>query len=362
MKRTVLCGVATIALIAGTAAFGQTSQPNAQNQDQRQQGAQQAPKKDQQGSQAQQNPAQQGQTGGQAQQGNQQQGNQPKAGQAQQGQNPQGGQAQQGNQQGGQAAKQGDQQGGQAAKQGNQSGQTQQGQAQQPTSPQGGQAQQGSQPAQQNAQQPQNQQNAQQPAQTQQNRQAASVQLDQQQQTRISAAIKSQHVRPLKNVNFSLSVGTRVPSSVTFATLPADVVAIVPQYRGYSYFVASNEIVIVDPGTREIVTVLPYSSGRVSAGVSERSGASNRLQFSSEQRASIRKHVSEGRAPVHRQTRSKVRYEVGRALPAEVEISEFPEVVYTEVPTLRSYRYAPIDSGGLAVIEPRGRRVIEIIE
>ena len=68
-------------------------------------------------------------------------------------------------------------------------------------------------------------------------------------------------MRPINSVNFSLSVGTAVPRDIRVQTLPADVVEVVPQNRGYSFFVVRDEIVIVEPSTYQIVTVLPRTGG-----------------------------------------------------------------------------------------------------
>jgi hypothetical protein len=58
-------------------------------------------------------------------------------------------------------------------------------------------------------------------------------------------------------VNFSLSVGTRVPrEGVEFRTLPTEVVTIYPQWRGYKFIVVHDEIVVIDPNTYEIVEVI----------------------------------------------------------------------------------------------------------
>ena len=59
------------------------------------------------------------------------------------------------------------------------------------------------------------------------------------------------------DANFDISVGTRIPRSVHFVTLPSEIVSIVPQYRGFNYFLVEDEIVIVDPRTLEIVAVIP---------------------------------------------------------------------------------------------------------
>jgi hypothetical protein len=85
----------------------------------------------------------------------------------------------------------------------------------------------------------------------------ASVQLSQDQRSRIGTVIgKSSSARVTTNVNFNVSVGTRVPRDVHFAVLPADVVEIVPQYEGYDYVVVGEQILIIDPTDMEIVAII----------------------------------------------------------------------------------------------------------
>jgi hypothetical protein len=77
------------------------------------------------------------------------------------------------------------------------------------------------------------------------------------QRTKITTVIKEQHVQPVTNVNFSISVGTRVPrSGVTFHPLPAEIVTIYPQWRGYEYILVRDQILVIDPRTGEIVDVI----------------------------------------------------------------------------------------------------------
>jgi len=47
----------------------------------------------------------------------------------------------------------------------------------------------------------------------------------------------------------SQAVGTVVPRDVRFQPLPPDVVEVMPQYRGYNFFVVRNDIAIVDPSS-----------------------------------------------------------------------------------------------------------------
>jgi hypothetical protein len=58
------------------------------------------------------------------------------------------------------------------------------------------------------------------------------------------------------NVNFSISVGTRVPRTVSFHPVPTQLVTIYPDWQGYEYFLVGDQIVVVNPRTLEIVAVL----------------------------------------------------------------------------------------------------------
>ncbi|WP_439405422.1 DUF1236 domain-containing protein [Bradyrhizobium sp. DASA03076] len=189
------------------------------------------------------------------------------------------------------------------------------------------------------------------------------VKLDRQQETKISASISHLNVRPLTNVNFSLNVGTVVPRDVQLATLPPDVVEIVPQYRGYSFALVKDEIVIVDPATYKIVTVLPYS-GQSTATTTTTTRERSASKFSDRDREVIRKHVKARpeRSEV-RTTGSTARTEihVGDRVPDSVEVEEFPSTVYQDAPGLRDYRYIHRDTRTY-VVEPHERRVIEEVE
>ncbi len=84
----------------------------------------------------------------------------------------------------------------------------------------------------------------------------AAAKLSTEQRTQITTVIRSQHVQPLNNVNFTISVGTRVPREVRFHPLPREVVTIYPEWRGYEFVLVNNQIVVVDPRTFEIVAIL----------------------------------------------------------------------------------------------------------
>lgn len=58
------------------------------------------------------------------------------------------------------------------------------------------------------------------------------------------------------NVNFNVSVGTTVPTSVRVVAVPSTLIEIYPEWRGHMYFIVNDEIIIVDSRHR-IIAVLP---------------------------------------------------------------------------------------------------------
>ena len=84
----------------------------------------------------------------------------------------------------------------------------------------------------------------------------AGAKLSTEQRTKITTVIRDQHVAPVNNVNFSISIGGRVPRDVSFHPLPAEVVTVYPEWRGYEFFLVRDQIIVVNPRTLEIVAVL----------------------------------------------------------------------------------------------------------
>ncbi len=80
--------------------------------------------------------------------------------------------------------------------------------------------------------------------------------LKPEQRTEITRTITRTEVKRV-DADINVSVGVAIPSTVELHVLPANVVTIVPQFRGYRYFVlADGRIVIVDPDTFMVVTIL----------------------------------------------------------------------------------------------------------
>jgi hypothetical protein len=84
---------------------------------------------------------------------------------------------------------------------------------------------------------------------------AGSARLSTEQRTKITTVIRQHKVEPTR-LNVSVRVGTRIPDSVHFYPMPTEVVDIYPEWRGFNYILVGDQIVVVDPGTHEIVAIL----------------------------------------------------------------------------------------------------------
>jgi Protein of unknown function (DUF1236) len=177
------------------------------------------------------------------------------------------------------------------------------------------------------------------------------AQLSEQQQTRVRETVLKQRGGRVTNVNFSVTVGTRVPRSVQLAVLPAAVIEVVPAYRSYRYVVVRDDIVIVDPGTYEIVYVLP---GR---GTTAGGGGPAALSLTDEQIAFVLRNIdlkSDSRLGIGG-------ISVGATLGREVQLREFPAVVVEKLPELRSYRFV-VHENDVAFVDSRDSKVVLVKE
>jgi peptidoglycan hydrolase-like protein with peptidoglycan-binding domain len=116
----------------------------------------------------------------------------------------------------------------------------------------------------------------------------SNVRLSVEQRTKIRQTVLSRSDVPrVDRVNFSISVGTVVPSHVRIVEVPPALIEIHPQWRGYSYFVVQEEIVIVDRDHRIVATVpTSGSSAQIDSGqgsVSVSQGGQGSVSFSQEE-------------------------------------------------------------------------------
>jgi hypothetical protein len=87
---------------------------------------------------------------------------------------------------------------------------------------------------------------------------AGAAKLSTEQRTQITTVFKQQKVERVEpsRLNISISVGTRVPSTVRYHPIPQEVITIYPEWRGFDYILVGDQIVVLDPRSHEIVAIL----------------------------------------------------------------------------------------------------------
>jgi len=196
-------------------------------------------------------------------------------------------------------------------------------------------------------------------AQTARTDRAGAVSLSTDQRTRINEVIARERVNSVTNVNFSVSVGSTIPRSVHVFDVPREIVTINPEFRGKKFVVVRDEIVIVEPSTHKIVSVIPRS-GRGTSGTtgSVQQTTSSKLQLAPEKRRIIRETVIKEQAAPRC---ADLTLSVGAEVPRTIQINPLPDVVLREVPEIRSYEFC-IKDNDVVLVDPGEHRIVEVID
>jgi outer membrane biosynthesis protein TonB len=177
------------------------------------------------------------------------------------------------------------------------------------------------------------------------------VAINQAQEKQIVTALKRQRIR---STDVSVKLGAIAPPNVRLGAVSADIVAVLPQFRGYSFFTTGDELVIVEPTDKKVVALVPLNTTQT-ASRPERdrsSDSSERTDRSSEraersERSSERTERSVSRSSSRRESKRET---VGADIPSEEEILNAPVVRSGRAAT----RIEPDD--GTVVIERRHHR------
>jgi hypothetical protein len=151
--------------------------------------------------------------------------------------------------------------------------------------------------------------------------------------------------------NVDVRVGAPIPESVRFEPLPIEIIAVYPQFRGYDYVMRGDEIVIIEPRTREVVEIIG-GEGRAAA---ERYPRYQR--FSREQDEIFRRDI-------HVERNARVDFDEGRMdrVPDTIVLEPLPPDVVEAVPDVREYRYFVDLNDHIVVVDPRTHEIVDIID
>ena len=74
-------------------------------------------------------------------------------------------------------------------------------------------------------------------------------------ETSFQSHVTTANVTPAM-LDTELAVGATVPENVTLNPVPPEIIASAPELEGHEFFVVDDRIHVVDPETRQIVTII----------------------------------------------------------------------------------------------------------
>lgn len=220
--------------------------------------------------------------------------------------------------------------------------------------------------------------------------QRGGVQLNPRQESRVRDIIEQRGGNRISRNEFDARIGAIAPPNVVFAPLPPDVVSIVPQYRGYDYVQVENEIAIIDPSDRRVVSMLdvggpaPYGSGYSGyeeregryggGGYERREGGRQAQRYGRRERGEAYGYAPRVRLDarqertlyrgVMRQARENLRQvcvHVGDRVPDSVDLAPVPRNVALDAPDVERYDYFVLNDQ-VVLVDPDSHVVVDIIE
>jgi hypothetical protein len=210
--------------------------------------------------------------------------------------------------------------------------------------------------------------------------QAGRVRLGARERGQIRQIIEQRGGQRLSPNAFDLRVGVIAPPNVAFAPLPPDVIALAPQFQGYNYAMVGDDIAIIDPSSREIVSVLDesgpppatygyeereeyrggYQGRELRGALRERRGEvygyAPRVRLDNRQERALYRGIMSEPRPNLRQ----VCVRVGERVPESVDIEPVPRSIAAEAPDVERFEYFVLNDQ-VVLVDPDTRIVADII-
>lgn len=221
--------------------------------------------------------------------------------------------------------------------------------------------------------------------------QRGGVQLDTRQESRVRNIIEQRGGNRISRNEFDARIGAIAPPNVVFAPLPPEVVSIVPQYRGYDYVMVEDEIAIIDPSDRRVVSMLDvggpmpggsgyeeregrYGGGGYERRESGRYGQAQRGGYGRRERGEAYGYAPRVRLDarqertlyrgVMRQARENLRQvcvHVGDRVPDSVDLAPVPRNIALDAPDIERYDYFVLNDQ-VVLVDPDSHVVVDMIE
>jgi hypothetical protein len=163
----------------------------------------------------------------------------------------------------------------------------------------------------------------------------------------------SSNVNVAMNIGVAINVGVIIPANVTLEPLAPEVVTLVPEFRGYDYVVVQDEVIIVEPSSRQVVEIIRRTNDLAS-----RAGPATEITLTDAQQQLLIESIrGENLAPAQVADLAN-----GATVNAGVELAPMPQAVVAQVPTIERYRVFVTNNGGVALVDPDTRTVVDVIE
>ena len=179
------------------------------------------------------------------------------------------------------------------------------------------------------------------------------VHISQENASRVAEAPMS--TAPEQNANVNVEAGALLPGNLELRALPTAVVSLVPEYRGFEYVVAGNEILFVQPSTRKVVEIIRQDR---MAQAPENPDHRTRLSLSDAQRRMLLDSVRGEKLP----EAQIAELSDGETIPQDIELEPLPSTIVVQIPTIEHYRVLMVPGDRVVLVDPQTRAVIDIVE
>lgn len=155
----------------------------------------------------------------------------------------------------------------------------------------------------------------------------------------------------IHRAGFDHRIGHRIGRDIRLWAIPAAVFGYFPYYEGYSYFVAGDDLCIVDPRTYTVVDVVErtyWNTGRPQVAGLDLSGQEVTL-------------VRESIPPDYPDAGLNLRLALGASIPPGAQLDEFPAILLDRVPRLAEYRFV-VAQDQIVIVRPSDREIAMVID
>ncbi|RTL71261.1 MAG: DUF1236 domain-containing protein [Hyphomicrobiales bacterium] len=155
----------------------------------------------------------------------------------------------------------------------------------------------------------------------------------------------------IHRAGFDHRIGHRISRDIRLWAIPAAVFGYFPYYEGYSYFVAGDDLCIVDPRTYTVVDVVErtyWNTGRPQVAG---------LNLTGQEIVLVRESIP----PDYPDAGLNLRLALGATIPRDAQLDEFPAILLDRIPRLAEYRFV-VDRDQIVIVRPADREIAMVID